>query len=151
MKLVRALMLLMIALVVPLSAKADSTGSVRGYVMPRGVHQHYLEHLISDVIVTYSSPIGVFSARTNDKGFYVIFGMPPGKYTIFTTTPALGYDLLLSPAHVCIHAGDDSYHNLEIGFRDLPMRSAIEAFDYKAQFRPDASQTADVYSVGDCM
>jgi hypothetical protein len=40
--------------------------------------------------------------------------------------------------------------NLAIGFTELAIRAQLERIDYIQQFRPDASQTADVYSVGDC-
>lgn len=56
----------------------------------------------------------------------------------------------MSSYHACIHAGENLNRNLTIGFRDMPIRSEIEWFDYIEQFRPDASQTTDVYSIGSC-
>jgi hypothetical protein len=151
MRFVWILAAIAISVLAPLAAQGDTTGSVRGYVVPGGYRgRGYVEDLIPQIIVTYSSPVNVFTAHTDSKGFYTIFGMPPGKYTIYATTPDLGYDLLLSSYHVCIHAGENLYRNLTVGFRDLPLRSAIERFDYLDQFRPDASETADVYGLGDC-
>jgi hypothetical protein len=150
MRFLRTIVFVAISVVSPLVALADTTGSVRGYVTAGLYHHDYATQLIPHIVVTYSSPSGVFAANTDDNGFYTIFGMPPGKYTIYAITPDIGYDLLLSSYHVCIHAGEDTFRNLVIGFRDLPILSAIERFDDLYQFRPDGSQTADVYSLGDC-
>jgi hypothetical protein len=151
MRFVRAIALLAFSVFIPLVASADTTGSVRGCVVPGGYRgRDYIKNLVHDAVVRFSGPSGIFAAHANSDGFYVIFGMPPGRYAISAEIPGYAFGLVPWIQHVCIHAGQNLYRNLAIGLTDLPIRSELEELDRKQQFRPDASQTADVYSIGDC-
>lgn len=152
MRFVSAIVFLITTVIVPFaSVRADTTGSVRGFVrFGYGVPSGGFPRLLEEAEVTFSGPNGEFTSHVNKAGFYVIFGITPGKYRISAHIPGWAFNLQPPIQHLCIHAGENLYQNLLIGITDLPIRSALERLDYLRQFRPDASQTADVYSIGDC-
>jgi hypothetical protein len=102
----------------------------------------------------------MWTTVSDARGFYVIFGVIPGKYEISAFKPSPHqrstwprpwpwYDL----RYVCIHAGENETLSLDMrrigphGFFYAPWVKR----NLEEQLRhPDASQTADVYSIGDC-
>lgn len=154
MRLIRTVALLSISVLIPFSALADTTGSVRGFVQ----HTQCISQStggdppIRNATVEIYGPNGVWTAKTDEHGFYVIFGIVPGRYIIKASYGWYFANMPLGIRHICIHAGNDRVVNLALSDRypDLPNTWAIRRRDYLLQFAPDASQTADVYNIGDC-
>lgn len=127
----------------PLAVQAQTTGSVRGFVRSWREPQRAL--VGAEVQVSNSAMVR--RVRTNAQGFFVVWGLPPGRY-------ALGAQMdQYNPSwsSVCVHAGDDGFANLllrsELG--DLITEGFLHD-QYLMQFRPDPSQTVDLYSLGSC-
>jgi len=66
----------------PLSGQADTTGGLRGYIFHadhRGVKP---EPLRGAIVIVYSLNYGVRRLATDKRGFFVLLGLPPGKYVV---------------------------------------------------------------------
>lgn len=153
MRLIRTATLLAISVLAPLGALADTTASVRGFVR----HTPWISQFTDDdppirnAAVEIDAPNGVWTTKTDEHGFYVIFGIIPGRYTIKASYGWYFANVPVGFRHICIHAGNDRVVNLALSDRypDLPNATAIRRRDYVLQFAPYDSQTADVYNIGD--
>lgn len=140
---------------VPIVSRADNdTGGVRGFVRVRHFRSWQITP-VADATVTVSGAAGEWQTKTANNGFFVIFGIPPGRYLI-SAQPEEFYYLtppVASSHHICVHAAEQR----DVSLLLLDPETAIidfwgdhSWFDYLAQIAPATSQTADMYSVGEC-
>jgi hypothetical protein len=130
-------------------------GFIRGYGLFGGLAP------LKGATVTISGPNGIWRTTTDANGFYVIFAITPGKYQISARKNQPGNYVpwenhpwpWFGLRYVCVHAGEDRTISLDLpqvgphGFFYAPwVRKNLEML----QYQPDASQSADVYSLGDC-
>lgn len=136
---------------VPTGAHAQTTGVVRGVVRGGWLFSPVSTPL-AGAVVTVSSPAGEWTARTGKDGFFVIFGVSPGWFTIsaraapdYLALPQLGYK------HICVHSGEARDVSLSLVHSQAVMDVWYSpGFELMSKLRPNPSQTADLYSIGDC-
>ena len=139
---------------VPAAALADSnTGGLRGFVREHS----YAEPPVADkpvagaTIYIWDGYTEIIS-KTDAHGFYVIFGLAPGFYEVTADNGAYTQNPFISTRNICIHAGNVSDVNLEVVPRLVADYTYSEAIKerYHKRFQPNTSQTADLYSIGEC-
>jgi hypothetical protein len=139
---------------VPSAARADSnTGGIRGYVREHaGSAPNAVGMPVAGASVQLWDGYEETAAHTDARGFYVLFGLHPGFYEVRADNGAFTTDPFLSERYVCVHAGIVEDVNLQVVPRlvaDYDYDAAIKRRYYE-RFRPDPSQTADLYSIGGC-
>ncbi len=126
----------------PINATADTVGSVRGYIRSPWDDQSPLSG--ADIIIRGAA--GTWRARTNARGFFVVWGLPPGRYGVAAT-----HDEYLPASRViCVHADEDQYADLRLHPSGWDIGASYMYFQELIRFRPDPSQTTDLYSIGEC-
>lgn len=150
----KAILLILAALLVPVSADADSnTGGVRGFVRESLLNNHNVGAApVAGATVSLWDGFTQTTIKTDSRGFYVVFGLAPGLYEITADNGAYTTDPWVSWRDVCVHAGNVENVNLLVVPRlvaDYEYSGAIRK-RYWARFQPSQTQTADVYSIGDC-
>lgn len=122
----------------PHLAGAQTTGSVRGFVRSRGEPQRAIAN--ADVLIKGAT--AVRTVRTDAQGFFIVWDLPPGRYAF----GAIKDEYNPAWSSICVHAGGNQYIN-------IPLSQSLGGFysqPYSMRFRPDPSQTVDLYSLGDC-
>ncbi|HTV93694.1 MAG TPA: carboxypeptidase-like regulatory domain-containing protein [Verrucomicrobiae bacterium] len=124
----------------PPAVHAQTEGSVRGFIRSAAD----LNRPIANADVMILGRAGARRARANARGFFIVWGLPPGRYNLIALHD--GYD----PGwrYLCLHAGDDQYVDLQL-HRELDFMPS-PYYEYLMLFRPEPSQTVDLYSLGDC-
>lgn len=148
MRALRTVFLVALALAIsaPQMVAAQSTGSIRGYVRFLDADG---EPPLADALVTATSSSGVWKTRTDQHGFFVLWGIQPGIVTIVAEENGYAGHL---PAvrSFCMHAGEDDSVTL---YLDRRLSDPAPGLEYRLslqRMRPNPSQTADLYSIGEC-
>jgi hypothetical protein len=124
----------------PSAAAADASGSIRGFVR---VPLRPPRESVASATVHLIGRNGTFEAQTNDNGFYVMWGVPAGKYRL--SAAAEGREMF--PAEIiCVHAGEDSHYDTFIGATHV----LYDFVRIDETIRPNLNATTDLYSIGDC-
>jgi hypothetical protein len=111
-------------------AAAQSTGGIRGTVFNADTRQ-----AVKNAVVRLKSPLVEESTRTNARGYFAFWSVPPGPVTV--SVAVRGYTRISFPA--CVHAGI---------FENAPVRIVRGGGDETLHRR--ASVTGDLYSIGYC-
>ena len=145
----KVLAALALMLVVPIGVCAQTTGGVRGYVHLRSFNKlDAAAKPIAGATVRITGASADETVTTDQRGFFVVFGLPPGPYQVYADAP----DYTMSSfsfSQVCIHAGTVD----EVSLALLPEIKIDWHFTeqyYLQRYRPSTTQTADLYSLGYC-
>jgi hypothetical protein len=95
---------------------------------------------------------GLASTTSDVKGFYVLWNLPPGIYSLRAYANGYNVDASNGIRNICIHAGDEEYVDLTVlqPAHILWNDQALAKRRREELWQPSKAQTADVYSVGDC-
>jgi hypothetical protein len=146
-----AIALALITAAIP--AQAQTTGGVRGFVRERPWDMSKpLGPAIPGATVYVVGRSATETVKTDRRGFYVIWDLPPGFYQLFADAEGYMRDAGDGWRYICIHAGNQENADLTV----VPPLTVDWDYSYLAKrrnadrFRPSQTQTADLYSIGDC-
>lgn len=150
----RSIFAALLLTLVPAATLADSnTGGLRGFVREHAyAAPSRADRAVAGATVYVRGRNTAIAAKTDARGFYTVFGLAPGIYEVTADNGAYTRDPFISSRNVCIHAGNVLDVNLEVIPRlvaDYTYSRALQE-RYQKRFQPNASQTADLYSIGDC-
>ena len=135
-----------------LPAQAQTTGGVRGFVHERFLDSKREGPAIPGARVAAIGLAGSATTTADAHGFYVLWGLPPGVYSLRVDADHFIVDAINGWRYICIHAGNQEYVDLTV------LQPAYVLWNYDALWRrrfeelrlPSQTQTADLYSIGAC-
>ena len=131
-------------MLVPATASPGNTGSVRGFIRKIDGGGP-----VSNSVVVFDSNVARRGVRTDSDGFFVVWDLPPGLYTMI----AFGNrGDMPRERFVCIHADGDQYASLALEAQPPIANVSLHTPGYPdpIPLGPDASETTDLYSLGAC-
>lgn len=133
-------------------AQAQTTGGVRGFVRESFVNSDRRGPAIVGATVTAVGRNGFASATSDAHGFYVLWGLAPGVYEVIADAKGYVRDAAGGRREICIHAGNQEYVELTVlqPARVMWNDDRLRHLRYEELKSPSKTQTADLYSVGDC-